>query len=576
MPVAAMGKPQDMQSFRERQDERSATVLTDVERRKEASVQRNAVQHRDDGSAGKPRVPDAVRSVLSSPGRWMDEAVQREMETKMSGDFGDVQLHTGPRAAAAAESIDARAFTVGTHVAFNSGEYRPDSYEGKKLIAHELTHVRQQTRGTLSRRPKPESTPAMDPDSRFEREAEEISREVTAEPQPSGRTETHVQPKPQVNSISDSARPAVRGADPAFWTETAAGNAGPDVPRRSGLDFETTTPVIQRQQTETSEGSESGNPSRGTPDVSLSSARDAVIAVLRAKGIEPPEGETLDDYLKVDVAYSDRSKGWTTSVNIYLGPGNQPVPKYEYDEEEMAKKQIEMGYGTTVMDVVAAGGERVPASKRIEFEVHQYPDGTHDVMTRVVDAGSEMIRKRASAEGTRRGGPQLESVVRTGFDNLGIDVGQPMSEREPEATSESPETGGADESPGDTDGAEASSEAETQQPESTPDAPDEQETTSGEELGEDEGRTEHEVESGEKLWGIAEQYYGNGRKWPVIYRANKEALAELPENEGQDKPDPDLIKPGMELHIPPVSKAKAFRRNQYTPPASYGTGEGPH
>jgi hypothetical protein len=60
----------------------------------------------------------------------MDESVQREMESRMDGEFSDVQLHTGAKAQAAAESINARAFTVGNHVAFNRGEYQPDSDQG--------------------------------------------------------------------------------------------------------------------------------------------------------------------------------------------------------------------------------------------------------------------------------------------------------------------------------------------------------------------------------------------------------------------------------------------------------------
>jgi hypothetical protein len=85
----------------------------------------------------------------------MDETVQREMESKMGGDFSDVQLHTGPKAASAADSINAQAFTVGNHIAFKRGEYNPGSEEGKRLLAHELAHVRQQRDGRVSLLPEP-------------------------------------------------------------------------------------------------------------------------------------------------------------------------------------------------------------------------------------------------------------------------------------------------------------------------------------------------------------------------------------------------------------------------------------
>jgi hypothetical protein len=126
----------------------------------------------------------------------MDETVQREMESKMGSDFSDVQLHTGPKATAAADSINARAFTVGNHVAFNKGEYQPDSDSGKRILAHELTHVRQQTEGAVTMLPKPNSEPVSvqrsvaegvllqpklevsSPDDPAEKEAEDVAAKI--------------------------------------------------------------------------------------------------------------------------------------------------------------------------------------------------------------------------------------------------------------------------------------------------------------------------------------------------------------------------------------------------------------
>jgi len=185
MTVDTMAKPRDMQAFRKRQEERPDEVPTDIERRNEASMQRNANGGRDDGPAGETGVPDVVRNVVSSPGRSMDETVQREMESKMGGNFSDVQLHTGPKAAAAADSINARAFTVGNHIAFNKGEYQPKSTDGKKTLAHELTHVRQQTDGAVSLLPQVD--------------ADRPSTAITA------RGSVHIQPKLKLSSPDDPA-----------------------------------------------------------------------------------------------------------------------------------------------------------------------------------------------------------------------------------------------------------------------------------------------------------------------------------------------------------------------------------
>jgi outer membrane protein OmpA-like peptidoglycan-associated protein len=65
--------------------------------------------------------------------------------TKSSNpDFGAVRVHTDSGAAQSAQAVNARAYTVGHDVVFAAGEYSPHSTEGKRLLAHELTHVVQQ------------------------------------------------------------------------------------------------------------------------------------------------------------------------------------------------------------------------------------------------------------------------------------------------------------------------------------------------------------------------------------------------------------------------------------------------
>ncbi len=67
------------------------------------------------------------------------------MEGRFGTDLGHLRVHTGPQAAASARSVGARAFTVGRDVVFGAGRYAPASAEGRRLLAHELTHVVQQT-----------------------------------------------------------------------------------------------------------------------------------------------------------------------------------------------------------------------------------------------------------------------------------------------------------------------------------------------------------------------------------------------------------------------------------------------
>ena len=178
MTVEDMGNPLTMEAFRERQADRPPEVPTNIERQNSRSVQRSEKAASKTGPSGETGVPDPVRDVISSSGRSLDASIQRAMEDRMGDSFGDVQVHTGSTAAAACESINARAFTVGNHVAFNSGEYDPSSAEGQHVIAHELAHVRQQTGGAVSMLPQEDMELEVDPDPALEREAEATAQQV--------------------------------------------------------------------------------------------------------------------------------------------------------------------------------------------------------------------------------------------------------------------------------------------------------------------------------------------------------------------------------------------------------------
>jgi hypothetical protein len=81
---------------------------------------------------------------FSGGGQPLPESVRSFFEPLFGTDFGQVRVHTGSQAAESAAAIQARAFTSGQDVVFGSGEFRPEADEGRKLLAHELTHVVQQ------------------------------------------------------------------------------------------------------------------------------------------------------------------------------------------------------------------------------------------------------------------------------------------------------------------------------------------------------------------------------------------------------------------------------------------------
>jgi Domain of unknown function (DUF4157) len=106
--------------------------------------------------AGEVTSTPAVDRVLEQAGRPLDPGVRASMEERLGSDFGAVRVHSGHEAGAAARSVDADAFTVGSDVVFGEGKFAPDVAEGRALIAHELTHVAQQAEGTprLARQPR--------------------------------------------------------------------------------------------------------------------------------------------------------------------------------------------------------------------------------------------------------------------------------------------------------------------------------------------------------------------------------------------------------------------------------------
>lgn len=78
-------------------------------------------------------------------GQALDSSLRPALEQSFGANFGGVRVHTDTRADQLNQSIQARAFTTGQDVFFRQGEYQPSSRSGQELIAHELTHVVQQT-----------------------------------------------------------------------------------------------------------------------------------------------------------------------------------------------------------------------------------------------------------------------------------------------------------------------------------------------------------------------------------------------------------------------------------------------
>lgn len=132
------------------------------------------------GLAQEERSP--VLDVVGSGGSPLDAHVRTDMESRLGHDFGDVRVHTDDAAHRSAASVQAHAYTVGSDVVFQRGQYDPGSTAGRTMLAHELTHVVQQRSGPVDGTATGDGVRVSDPSDRFEREAAANAERVMSAP----------------------------------------------------------------------------------------------------------------------------------------------------------------------------------------------------------------------------------------------------------------------------------------------------------------------------------------------------------------------------------------------------------
>lgn len=95
---------------------------------------------------------ESQATIPEGGGQPLHAGVRKKLEPKLGADLGDVRVHTSGESEQAATHLGARAFTVGNDVHFGAGQFAPDSKEGDRLLAHELTHVIQGRRSGIQRK----------------------------------------------------------------------------------------------------------------------------------------------------------------------------------------------------------------------------------------------------------------------------------------------------------------------------------------------------------------------------------------------------------------------------------------
>lgn len=94
---------------------------------------------------GRMEAPPVIHEVLRASGHALDPATLAYMETQLGHDFSNVRVHSDDHAARSARDIGAHAYTVGNHIVFGAAQFNPRDETGARLLAHELTHVIQQS-----------------------------------------------------------------------------------------------------------------------------------------------------------------------------------------------------------------------------------------------------------------------------------------------------------------------------------------------------------------------------------------------------------------------------------------------
>ena len=173
--------------------------------------QDDKLQRKESGSAAETpaTVPPVVHEMLSTTGQPLDSASRSFFVPRFGYDFSQVRIHDDSEAHRSAAALDAQAFTIGRHIAFSSDRYAPDTVEGRRLLAHELVHVVQQSHPAAA---GPQSNSFVTgPGHGVERDADALA--AGAEPTSALSVEKrssaaiHLQPKPKPKAPTESKTP---------------------------------------------------------------------------------------------------------------------------------------------------------------------------------------------------------------------------------------------------------------------------------------------------------------------------------------------------------------------------------
>lgn len=141
-----IGEPGD--SYEQEADRVADQVMAAPAHTSVSKASSGVQRHAATSDGGVDYAPASVDRALASHGMPMDSLLRQDMEHRFGYDFSQVRVHSNADATQSTQDMNALAFTVGRDIVFAEGRFAPGTHEGRRLIAHELTHVVQQGSNT--------------------------------------------------------------------------------------------------------------------------------------------------------------------------------------------------------------------------------------------------------------------------------------------------------------------------------------------------------------------------------------------------------------------------------------------
>jgi hypothetical protein len=349
-------------------------------------------------------IPPSVQNVLRSPGHPLPSSTRSFMEPRFGEDFSQVRVHTDTQAADSAHQVNALAYTVGSDVVFGAGQYAPETSYGKRLLAHELTHVVQQ-QGTGTDTFAMKKLPIGVPGDAFEKQADTVANRVTEGD----------------SAASDriSATPALtlqRVSIDDVWegTKSVASSVGETIASVGEEAWEGTKSVVSTVEgavTSVSEGAWEGAKNvASTVEGAVTSAGQFVGGVV-STGVKLATGETsLAELIGIPEPSGDDPSVLAIIIRALQNPVVQALPGYILPPFVLAGLQKAFFYVQTVSNMMQNSGIVVDMIKgNLQEKINTVPGKTQEALAQVSSGLGE--NGHMHLEGIwRHLGPKLEGL----------------------------------------------------------------------------------------------------------------------------------------------------------------------